>query len=192
MRRDIAWSVFYVNNWGQILGDVPYFSGEPPLLRHLWSLAVEEQWYLIWPLVFVALLRIRVPRHIVGAAIVAGAFVVFAYMFWMHSRTPTPLGGPPAAFEGVDRTNFLYLSTVTRAGGLLLGAGAAFLWRPWRWTHAPDAPVGRVLDPVGVGPGVGAVLGAGWAIFHILIVVLQAFIFMMLTVVYLSMAHESH
>ena len=38
----------------------------------------------------------------------------------------------------------------------------------------------------------GAVLGAGWAIFHILIVVLQAFIFMMLTVVYLSMAHESH
>jgi F-type H+-transporting ATPase subunit a len=35
-------------------------------------------------------------------------------------------------------------------------------------------------------------LGAGWAIFHILIVVLQAFIFMMLTVVYLSMAHEGH
>ncbi len=38
----------------------------------------------------------------------------------------------------------------------------------------------------------GALLGVGWAIFHILIVVLQAFIFMMLTVVYLSMAHESH
>lgn len=38
----------------------------------------------------------------------------------------------------------------------------------------------------------GAILGAGWSIFHILIVVLQAFIFMMLTVVYLSMAHESH
>jgi F-type H+-transporting ATPase subunit a len=38
----------------------------------------------------------------------------------------------------------------------------------------------------------GAILGAGWAIFHILIVVLQAFIFMMLTIVYLSMAHESH
>jgi F-type H+-transporting ATPase subunit a len=36
------------------------------------------------------------------------------------------------------------------------------------------------------------VLGLGWAIFHILIVVLQAFIFMVLTVVYISMAHESH
>lgn len=149
VRRDIPWSVFYVNNWGQILGNVPYFAGEPPLLRHLWSLAVEEQWYVIWPLVFVALLRVRLPRHVVGGAIVAAAFLVFAYMFWLHARTPTPLGGPPAAFEGVDRTNFLYLSTITRSGGLLLGAGAAFLWRPWRWTHAPDAPAGRILDPVG-------------------------------------------
>jgi F-type H+-transporting ATPase subunit a len=43
-----------------------------------------------------------------------------------------------------------------------------------------------------VGTVAGAVLGAGWAIFHILIVVLQAYIFMMLTVVYLSMAYESH
>lgn len=38
----------------------------------------------------------------------------------------------------------------------------------------------------------GAILGLGWAIFHILIVVLQAYIFMMLTVVYIAMAHESH
>jgi F-type H+-transporting ATPase subunit a len=43
-----------------------------------------------------------------------------------------------------------------------------------------------------VGTVFGAILGAGWAIFHILIVALQAYIFMMLTVVYLSMAHEHH
>ena len=43
-----------------------------------------------------------------------------------------------------------------------------------------------------VGMAAGAVLGAFWSIFHILIVALQAFIFMMLTVVYLAMAHESH
>lgn len=149
LRRDLPWSILYVNNWGQILGNVPYFEGEPPLLRHLWSLAVEEQWYLIWPLVFVALLRLRLPRHVVGTGIAVAAFAVFGSMFWVHSGGPSPLGGPPAAFEGVDRTNFLYLSTITRSGGLLAGAAAAFVWRPWRWTRADEAPVGRVLDPVG-------------------------------------------
>ncbi len=42
MRRDLPWSVLYAANWGQIVGDVPYFAaGDPPMLRHLWSLAVE-------------------------------------------------------------------------------------------------------------------------------------------------------
>ena len=149
-RRDAWWSIFYVNNWGQILGDVPYFAGEPPLLRHLWSLAVEEQWYLVWPLVFVALhagaaasphrrqRRGRPPRSSCSSTC-SGC----------SRAAPTTLGGPPAAFDGLDRTNYLYLSTITRSGGLLLGAGAAFLWRPWRWKHAADAPAGRVLDPIG-------------------------------------------
>jgi F-type H+-transporting ATPase subunit a len=43
-----------------------------------------------------------------------------------------------------------------------------------------------------VGAAAGAVLNLGWSIFHILIVVLQAYIFMMLTIVYISMAHEHH
>ncbi len=149
LRRDIPWSVFYVSNWGQILGDVPYFAGEPALLRHLWSLAVEEQWYLLWPLVFVGVVGLGISTRAKGIAVVAAGFVVFALMFWMHSGSPTPLGGPPSMFEGLNRTNFLYLSTITRAGGLLLGAGAAFWWRPWRWSNAKTAPIGRLLDPIG-------------------------------------------
>jgi F-type H+-transporting ATPase subunit a len=43
-----------------------------------------------------------------------------------------------------------------------------------------------------VGTAFAALLGLGWAIFHILIVVLQAYIFMMLTIVYVAMAHDSH
>jgi len=149
LRRDIPWSVFYVSNWGQILGDVPYFAGEPPLLRHLWSLAVEEQWYLIWPLLFVAILRLRVSHRTMGAVIGIGALIVFALMSWMQSGAPSTLGGPPALFEGLNRTNFMYLSTITRSGGLLLGAAMAFWWRPWRWSRAADAPAGRWLDPIG-------------------------------------------
>jgi peptidoglycan/LPS O-acetylase OafA/YrhL len=149
LRRDIPWSVFYMSNWGQILGDVPYFSGDPPLLRHLWSLAVEEQWYLIWPLVFVGIISLRKSHRAVGVGLAIAAFVVFVLMFWLHSGSPTLLAGPPPLFEGLNRTNFLYLSTVTRAGGLLLGAGAAFWWRPWRWKNANAAPIAKHLDVIG-------------------------------------------
>ncbi len=45
--------------------------------------------------------------------------------------------------------NLLYLSTITRSSGLLLGAGAAFVWRPWRARHAADSGAGRVLDAAG-------------------------------------------
>mgnify|MGYP006204377597 CR=1 FL=1 len=60
-------------------------------------------------------------------------------------------------------------------------AGEILFLLLWMW--AATGLVGTIF---------GSLLGLGWAIFHILIVALQAFIFMMLTVVYLSMAHESH
>jgi peptidoglycan/LPS O-acetylase OafA/YrhL len=162
LRRDVPWALFYVGNWGQILGDVPYF-GSDPLLKHVWSLAVEEQWYLLWPIAFVALVKLRGPaarkgtQAPIGGLLVGLAFAVMAFTFWLESRSPSLLGGPIGLFEGLDRTNFMYLSTITRSSGLLLGAGVAFLWRPWRSAAAADAPVGRLLDPIGA----AAVAGLG-------------------------------
>jgi peptidoglycan/LPS O-acetylase OafA/YrhL len=144
MRRDLPWSIFYVANWGQIVGDVPYFqAGDPPLLRHLWSLAVEEQWYLLWPLAFVLLVRsgwkpLRTAKFLLG---VVGVVVVLTW--WIQRGDPGPIEG--GLFDGDNRVNFNYLSTVTRSGGLLLGAAAAFVWRPWRSPHAHRAP-SRPLD----------------------------------------------
>jgi peptidoglycan/LPS O-acetylase OafA/YrhL len=141
LRRDLPWSLVYVANWGQILGDVPYFSGgDPPLLRHLWSLAVEEQWYLLWPLAFIALAAVRTSHRVKGWALVAVSFSVMALTAWL-ARAPEL---PPA------RVNFLYLSTITRSSGLLLGAGCAFLWRPWRSRTPAPIEVGRRLDIAGI------------------------------------------
>src|SRR6266540_7269850 len=54
LRGDVLAALGYVTNWGLIFSQRSYFEtvGRPPLLQHLWSLAVEEQFYLLWPLLF--------------------------------------------------------------------------------------------------------------------------------------------
>jgi peptidoglycan/LPS O-acetylase OafA/YrhL len=143
LRRDLPWALLYAGNWGQIVGDVPYYAGDPPLLRHLWSLGIEEQFYLVWPLAFIAIAGSRL-RRVSAARLIGGlALVSMVTMAVIHLAGPGPLGD-------VDRTNFLYLSTLTRAGGLLAGAAAAFVWRPWRRRDAGgDGRTGVVLDAAG-------------------------------------------
>ncbi|MBI1394420.1 MAG: F0F1 ATP synthase subunit A [Betaproteobacteria bacterium] len=104
---------------------------------------------------------------------------------WIHELFCAPFGGHPLVWPA----NFLFnlveyvskpLSHSLRLYGNIYAGEIIFLLL-WLW--AATGLAGTVF---------GAILGVGWAIFHILIVVLQAFIFMMLTVVYISMAHESH
>jgi peptidoglycan/LPS O-acetylase OafA/YrhL len=147
VRRDLPWAVFYAANWGQIIGDAAYFANLSPL-RHLWSLAVEEQWYLLWPLVVAAIVAVarRAPRRVAGSvagSVVVGCSVaVMAFTAWL-ARAPE---------LGTERIDLLYLSTFTRASGLLLGAGVAMIWTPWRTSSVPGAnrrSVGGVVDVVG-------------------------------------------
>ena len=117
-RRDVLAGVAYVSNWWQIFGvDTPYFgSGTLPVLRHLWSLSVEEQWYLVWPLVFMVCTRNGRVRYVVlGVVACVASFGVMV--------------GTALAFVADDesRTNLLYLGTHTRSSGIVLGAALALL-----------------------------------------------------------------
>jgi len=132
-----AW--LYFTNWFQIIAGLSYTdsTGRPPLLRHLWSLAVEEQFYLVWPLVMWWVLR-RFAKHLraVGAVFVALAVAITVVVAAVYQS------------DNLWRTNFLYLSTPTRLPGLLLGAAAAIFWQPWRWRDPTSPRRLRAVDGI--------------------------------------------
>ena len=70
-RQDALASLLYVTNWWYIVADQSYFEaiGRPAFLQHLWSLAVEEQFYLIWPAIAFVLLKWRGRRAVFYVAI---------------------------------------------------------------------------------------------------------------------------
>ena len=112
LRGDTVSGMLYVNNWYQIFSHKSYFecAGRPSLLRHLWSLAVEEQFYLIWPLFFCLLMRR--PRMALGVVLA----VAVAAAGWMAVQY-IPDTDPSRIYYGTD----------TRASGILIGTALAFL-----------------------------------------------------------------
>ncbi|UDY37688.1 acyltransferase family protein [Dermatobacter hominis] len=137
MGGDVLAALLYVSNWWQIYLNESYFAqaGRPPLLQHLWSLAIEEQFYVVFPAVF-ALGMAKVGRKKV-AWILGGLSLASAA--WMAIR-----------FEEFTDPSAVYYSTFTRASGLLVGALLAVLWAPWRTRGRAAASAGRALDAAGV------------------------------------------
>lgn len=140
--RDVGYALLYVANWGQVGQGRDYFAlyESPSLLEHAWSLAVEEQFYLVWPIVLVVVLRVagtqRVRSAVAGVAVaVAAGSVVLATVL--------------ASDEGQSLSR-LYFGTDTRAAGLAVGAtaGAMGLRRAHRSRTADIAGLVSVLGLV--------------------------------------------
>lgn len=150
-RHDAVASMAYVTNWWYVVQDLSYFEamGRPPMLQHLWSLAVEEQFYLLWPLCLVLLYRWRgrpgVGRVAFTVALVSTLLMALGSFIW----------NLPAAGDA----SRLYFGTDTHAMGLLLGAALATVWRPGALPKQVAAPARVVLWAVAV--------GAVWALFRI-------------------------
>jgi peptidoglycan/LPS O-acetylase OafA/YrhL len=130
VRGDALSTLLYVANWHFILSDQGYFiqAAAPSPLLHTWSLAVEEQYYLIWPLVALFVVR-RWGVRALAVTAATGAIASAGLMFALYE----------AGFS-VDR---LYYGTDTRAQALLVGAflgavgshlGDGFSIVPTRWT----------------------------------------------------------
>ena len=149
LRADAVAAVGYVTNWFLILGQESYFEavGRPSLLQHLWSLAVEEQFYLIWPIVMAVGLGVGTTyrrQRVALAVALAGAAVSAVAMALLY----TP---------GVDPSR-VYYGTDTRATGLLCGAALAFLWSPAETYRPSDKWAARRTAAAG-GAGHGAACG---------------------------------
>jgi len=139
LRGGVVASFGYVTNWYLIFHQQSYFSslGRQPMLQHLWSLAIEEQFYLLWPLLLGVALKFWRPSRIKLAVTIFAAAAVSALLMALLYRT----GSDPSR---------VYYGTDTHSSGLLIGAGMAVLLPPWqlRGKIGKRAPV--ALDVIGL------------------------------------------
>src|ERR1700722_6042651 len=136
-RADAISALVYLTNWHEIIASHSYFNqfGRPSLLQHLWSLAVEEQFYLFWPLILIAGLRWWHRRGLIAltVALAAGSCA----LMWLNYN---PNGDPSALYYGTD----------TRAFTLLIGALLAFAWPQLQTSLARLRTGTTLVDAVGV------------------------------------------
>lgn len=138
LRSDFLPSLLYMTNWWYIFHEVSYFDSFGPAspFTHIWSLAIEEQFYLIWPLLmilgftFIKRKSFRVLAVLVGVVLSA----------WLMAFLYIPGEDPSRVYYGTD----------TRAFSLLLGAALAFVWPSQRLSKTLPRHASIVLEIVGI------------------------------------------
>jgi peptidoglycan/LPS O-acetylase OafA/YrhL len=123
-RKDALAALTYTTNWWYVLDARSYFEmmGRPPMLQHLWSLAVEEQFYFVWPVVAWFAWR-RWGTRGVGLVALAGALVSTVLMAAWAVATGVP---------GVTDAARVYFGSDTHAMTIMTGAALATVYRPTR------------------------------------------------------------
>jgi peptidoglycan/LPS O-acetylase OafA/YrhL len=144
-RDAVVASALYVSNWQLIFGDVSYFArfAPPGPLNHLWSLAIEEQFYIVWP--FMLLIGVKLvretplpsgvrPRLAVATLALAIASAILMAVLYHPSLDPSRV----------------YYGTDTRASELLFGAALAMVWPSRKLSRRIGAGARNTLDGLGV------------------------------------------
>ena len=137
-KGEVLSTLGYVYNWFGIFQEISYTDvfERKNFFHHLWSLAVEEQFYLFWPILLLCLQR-YIHRKVTISLLILG-ITSSAFLMWTMYQ---PFEDPLRVYYGTD----------TRASGLLIGALLAYIWRPWNAEKSELFPKGKdALLPVGL------------------------------------------
>jgi peptidoglycan/LPS O-acetylase OafA/YrhL len=139
---DAPFSIFGGMNWWLVFNQQDYFesSGRPPLLQHTWSLAVEAQFYLLWPLILLVVLKYFGKKVIPAAALMIAAISGVALMLVSFQLDAT----------NSSKVSHIYFGTDTHSIGLFLGAALAVSWIPQNFNLQVTRRAQDFIDGIGV------------------------------------------
>ena len=139
---DMPFSLTGTMNWWLVARHQDYFEsiGRPPLLQHTWSLAVEVQFYLLWPLIlFFILKRLGKSRIPIAALVIAAASGITLLLVSFSLDA-----------SNASKVSHVYFGTDTHSIGLFLGAALAVSWIPQNFTTQVSKKAQDFIDGIGV------------------------------------------
>jgi peptidoglycan/LPS O-acetylase OafA/YrhL len=137
---DVPFALSGTINWWLVANEQDYFEaiGRPPLLQHTWSLAVESQFYLIWPVILLLVLK-RFGKKVIPLAALLIALISASLLFYVSLQ-----------LDASSDVSHIYFGTDTHSVGLFLGSALAVSWIPRNFKDEVSARAQNFIDFIGV------------------------------------------